>query len=268
MTSNQNHIYSSLNPTKHEIRILALHPGSFSSALSCSLLLTTLTTPVSYEALSYTWGIQYSSCKLLVNRGELAITANLETALRHLRRQDKDRILWIDAICINQAKDATEERNDQVQKMRLPYEKAERVIAWLGSVEESGELIVDLVEHLKADGISQGAVEASLRNPADLPRWKALFEICGMDYWYRVWILQEIVCASKAMLKVGKYEIAWGGHRLDWKEVRRRLWNTTAITRDAGSQTKPSFCSPQPPSPGLGRQTATSSRSPPHGQTL
>jgi hypothetical protein len=141
MNLSQDHIYSPLNPAIHEIRVLALHPGSFNSALACSLVPTTLTTPVSYETLPYTWGTRYSSCSVLIKPNKLKITANLEIALRHLRRQDKDRLLWIDAICINQAKDDTEERNDQVQKMRLIYEKAERVIAWLGSVEEGVGLV-------------------------------------------------------------------------------------------------------------------------------
>ena len=40
----------------------------------------------------------------------ISITQNLATALRYLRKTDCDRVLWIDAICINQetsAKEAT-----------------------------------------------------------------------------------------------------------------------------------------------------------------
>ncbi|KAH6665788.1 heterokaryon incompatibility protein-domain-containing protein [Halenospora varia] len=209
MDSSQYSVYSFLDPTRHEIRILTLYCGSFSSALECSLSLTTLTTPDSYEALSYTWGTHYSSRPILVNNRELKITTNLEIALRHLRREDKNRVLWVDAICINQAKDATEERNHQVQKMRLIYGKAQRVIAWLGPAVEGDELVVDLVKDLKSHGISQDAVEASLRNPTESLRWKALFELCKKDYWSRVWTVQEIACASLVTLKFGDYEIDW-----------------------------------------------------------
>ena len=92
---------------------------------------------------------------MLVNCKELKITVNLEIALRYLRHQDNDWLLWIDAICICQAKDATKERNDQVQKMRLIYKKVERVVAWLDYVEVGGELIVSLVKDLKLYQISQ-----------------------------------------------------------------------------------------------------------------
>jgi hypothetical protein len=58
------------------------------------------------------------------------VTANCEAALRKLRNRDSERILWIDAICINQ--DKTLERNHQVTLMRDIYSKASRVVVWLG----------------------------------------------------------------------------------------------------------------------------------------
>jgi len=52
-----------------------------------------------YAALSYTWGEARKPYDIVVNGGRLAVTENLHLALRHLRYQDQDRILWIDAIC-------------------------------------------------------------------------------------------------------------------------------------------------------------------------
>jgi hypothetical protein len=60
----------------------------------------------------------------------LSITANLESALRHLRLSDQQRTLWVDALCINQS-DITE-RGSQVQLMADIYTAVSRVLIWLG----------------------------------------------------------------------------------------------------------------------------------------
>jgi hypothetical protein len=39
-------------------------------------------------------------------------------------------MLWVDALCINQ--EDTTERNHQVMQMGAIYEKAKRVVVWLG----------------------------------------------------------------------------------------------------------------------------------------
>jgi hypothetical protein len=59
-----------------------------------------------------------------------AIRLELARALRRLRFPNSTRILWIDAICINQ--DDKEERSYQVPLMGSIYSLARRVVVWLG----------------------------------------------------------------------------------------------------------------------------------------
>lgn len=59
------------------------------------------------------------------------VTMNLEVALRYLRHVSEKRVMWIDAICINQRD--IEERGS-VMHMGSVYSGASRVIAWLGEV--------------------------------------------------------------------------------------------------------------------------------------
>lgn len=160
-------IYKPLDPNFQEIRVVHLSPGQFSSALHGSLSTTTLTQPVSYEGLSYTWGTEYSSTPLFLDGYGVKITKNLEVALRYLRREDEERVLWIDAVCINQGKeeDAIEERNQQIQQMRLVYEKAATVVAWLGEEDEITGLVAELVNWLRKRDITQEAISASLQDP-------------------------------------------------------------------------------------------------------
>ncbi|KAE8370258.1 hypothetical protein BDV27DRAFT_170865 [Aspergillus caelatus] len=65
-----------------------------------------------YEALSYVWGNLTSRRLILLEDCKLPVTANLYTALLSLRDEYIERIIWIDAICINQ-KDL-KERGEQV----------------------------------------------------------------------------------------------------------------------------------------------------------
>lgn len=83
-----------------------------------------------FEALSYAWGPEENPGAILVDGGEVPIRANLHSALSHLRDRFLERILWVDAICINQQN--ADEKGHQVQSMAQIYAKASRVIVWLG----------------------------------------------------------------------------------------------------------------------------------------
>ena len=94
---------------------------------------------IEYEALSYTWGGTDKPYEIEINGRRMPVTKNLSLALRHLRYPGRDRILWIDAICINQ--NNNEERGHQVQQMASIYKKAEQVIVWLGRATPETDLV-------------------------------------------------------------------------------------------------------------------------------
>jgi Heterokaryon incompatibility protein (HET) len=104
-----------------------------------------------YEALSYVWGARKSTQPLVCNDGLLWVTPNCESALRHLRMNDTTRLLWIDAICIDQQenKQGVEERNTQVPLMGAIYAKAARTICWLG---DGTSFTNGVMRHLKSIG--------------------------------------------------------------------------------------------------------------------
>jgi hypothetical protein len=94
-----------------------------------------------YNALSYTWGEPIFSRSLIIDWDErnpsvaesehglkIAITTNLATALRRIRMDVSDGLLWVDALCINQA--GNWERTSQVQRMGKIFGEAQCVIIW------------------------------------------------------------------------------------------------------------------------------------------
>jgi Heterokaryon incompatibility protein (HET) len=83
-----------------------------------------------YEALSYTWDGEEKPCSITIKEHNLDVTTNLYAALLRLRDRSFERIIWIDAICINQKN--SKEQGQQVQLMAMIYSKAHRVLVWLG----------------------------------------------------------------------------------------------------------------------------------------
>ena len=112
------------------MRLLRLQPHSDeNSNIDCQVFTCTLLdsgSTHSYEALSYVWESADNPQLVFINDSEMSVKGNLHAALLHLRDPFIDRILWIDAICINQEDD--EEKSHQVRLMAKIYAKASRVI--------------------------------------------------------------------------------------------------------------------------------------------
>lgn len=113
-----------------EIRFLRLRPGNWGDGIQCELVKCPLRNPPSYFALSYVWGSRNVTRPILVDGHVFPTTVNLESALRHLRHQLDDILLWVDALCINQTDN--EERTNQVQLMGRIYQSSKGVIVYLG----------------------------------------------------------------------------------------------------------------------------------------
>ena len=125
---------------------MTLAPGVITDPLHCSVTTINLEDTPPFEALSYVWGERTALSPILCDGRPLSITLNLELALRQLRYPTRPRILWVDAICIDQ--DNIEERSRQVQYMRLVYKHATRVVVWLGAKTPGIEQAFDTARRL------------------------------------------------------------------------------------------------------------------------
>jgi len=131
--------YSSLpiDKQRKQIRLLHLHPGRRGHPLRGSLKLVSLKDQPSYEALSYTWGQSTMDPQpniILNGHTPSNLTDNLSKALQRLRRRLQTRVLWVDALCIDQ--DHPEERGHQVSFMGEIYKAAQQVCVWLGDIDD------------------------------------------------------------------------------------------------------------------------------------
>ena len=138
-----------LNQEHREIRLLQLQPAvDYGDPLKCDLKIASLTSRPHFQSLSNAWGQWKVDVPLDTGNGQILITANLETALRAIRKMDQSISIWVDAICINQAN--VKERNHQVQLMRQIYTNAMTVNVWLGEafsgVEDSFQVLQTMQE--------------------------------------------------------------------------------------------------------------------------
>ncbi|KUI53325.1 Heterokaryon incompatibility protein 6, OR allele [Cytospora mali] len=108
---------------------------NFKFTVSCEIREASFDDRVKYEALSYAWGSKTPGHSISVGDKTLAVTPNCLEALRHLRARFRRRVLWVDAVCIDQreGRQSTRERNHQVRYMGEIYSKAKTVIVWLGA---------------------------------------------------------------------------------------------------------------------------------------
>ncbi|VUC35938.1 unnamed protein product [Clonostachys rosea] len=124
-------IFHPLNPDKSEIRLLTISPGTDQDDLRCSLEVRSLLSNPKFEALSYVWGDATIKHKIILENAPYEITSSLRSALYRLRQPSLPRIVWVDALCINQCD--TSEKNYQIPLMGNIYKSASLVIAWLGN---------------------------------------------------------------------------------------------------------------------------------------
>ena len=124
-----------ISPTS--FRVFRLQPGQRSAKLQCSIEELCLDECGEYEAISYVWGVKdaLGASYILCENRQIAITLNLEIALRRLRWEHEERVLWADGICINQEDNS--EKSQQVSHMGMIYEQAVQTIFWLGDTEKN-----------------------------------------------------------------------------------------------------------------------------------
>ncbi|RYP36060.1 hypothetical protein DL767_003532 [Monosporascus sp. MG133] len=214
-------------PGPDYIRLLHLEPPSDNPLeLRGCLKVHKLDAQCEYEAISYAWGDypEFNRALFLENQ-VLKITGNLYAALMAYSYPDRTRVLWADAVCINQAD--TVEKTQQVAIMADVYSKAKTVQIWLtlasGWATDAMNFMANLSSKAEIYGIG---------DEVDQPRWisgwpslnisddearnlihdaiKAHVDYLLFRSWFnRVWIVQEVTLAAKLVVSCGHSTMDW-----------------------------------------------------------
>ncbi|KAF1811197.1 HET-domain-containing protein [Eremomyces bilateralis CBS 781.70] len=229
----------------HTIRLIELHPAMrLSDTLAFRFfhvdldMLSIRPNGISYEALSYVWGSHimhhstycYDSVRHQIPSGQYPpvpsycykpITASVDGALRRLRYSDRSRILWVDQLCIDQESFA--EKNHQVRQMSNIYSRAGRVLVWLGEDKRQGERALSLIKrmgkwmlkecdpsgHLPSTETAQTVLDERLTTVFGHPDLGHVQQFFLRKYFRRRWVIQELVCAQRAVVVCGTKECDW-----------------------------------------------------------
>ncbi|KAH8679645.1 heterokaryon incompatibility protein-domain-containing protein [Tricladium varicosporioides] len=216
-------------------RVVNIQPGETSSPLRVNLREIRLQDKGFYEALSYSWatedGDDSRSIPLDCGGFYIYITKNCEAAIRRFRHVHAIRVMWIDAICINQADFL--ERGKQVELMGQIYIEAAHIQIWLGEAqldEEPGNMIrkpcsenflenlpkiaAEIKEMYRTGGkISESFTywtfrEQSLGSDKIHGRrslYQGWIDLLSRRWWQRIWVVQEVAAhqGARAMVSCG-----------------------------------------------------------------
>ncbi len=261
---------SRLDVDASEIRLLTLLPGPFEADLRIDIDTTVLNKDhvPQFEALSYAWGSSETPAKLFISQKKrrsprrlpqraarklavrrlaahrltgtapadartLAVTQNLATALRYLRYGDRPRVLWIDAICVNQKN--LPERSQQVARMVDIFSLSNRVVVWLGPESHDSALALKSLRNVgsevKVDRDSKfyeaKVTTNSLISHLDIATWTSIFSLLSRRWFGRLWIWQEVRLAKEGA------QVLCGQDSLSWREFSNAILFLKTIPKPA-----------------------------------
>lgn len=237
--------------SSNEIRLISLHPSRGLDIIQATVRYHHVDDNLSYEALSYTWGSSFNNdnhqswsqtqaapqdVDIVLDFQLMKVTSSLHDALRRLQKSTGTRLIWCDAICIDQCHD--EEKSWQIQKMRDIYARAAQVVVWLGPANnDSGLAMQTLASGYRSYRKTQpyqklGQIQQDFPPPATqseyldqltaaslgvlfgltiksdspIPTYpiKAVASLLNRAYWGRGWCWQEFCVASKMCIMCGE----------------------------------------------------------------
>jgi hypothetical protein len=216
------HKYDPLDRERKEIRLLILEPGSGDSILCCTLKHAFLdsSTPPRYETISYVCGDQTIKAPINLHSSEVEVPATSEAALRRMRRRDRPRTLWIDAICINEAD--IDERGHQVGIMFDIYSKTSHNCIYLGPEDSETPKVIESMEAIlrEISVETRGYVDFGmlLSGPSGnlklsrTPVSPSIDQYCLIDFyqnrWFsRLWIVREASLSRVSTCYSGRFHV-------------------------------------------------------------
>lgn len=172
------------------------------------------TTPGPSMKLSPTSGADNSDLQAIsLNRERFWVTKNLSEALKAFRLPDRDRVLWIDALAINQS--SFSEWAEQVALIPEIYMRAGDTLTWLNDDNlckiEENPLWAHLCNRRERRQTSDvSPIRHSEQSWCGEDASSLLSDLSKLQYWHRVWTAQEVVHSRRATLVTPSRSVPFG----------------------------------------------------------
>ncbi|KPI42833.1 uncharacterized protein AB675_1879 [Cyphellophora attinorum] len=228
-----------LKSNANSIRLVQIH-GSTVKSGPISLRITQYAKHrrPKYAAISYTWGSSAHLHPVQINGKPFFVHANLYNLLLHLRQRGESRLLWVDALCIDQQN--LVERNFHVQLMAQIYDEATSTIVWLGAPSDDRrearaiDFVSEMAEYLRKTKREVAAgFERMYFNDIAAPRWSNLMAFCcRSNYWTRAWIVQEFLQARQIEMYCGTAQLDWSLYASVFGAIREHCRSSSGAQPD------------------------------------
>lgn len=180
------------------IRLIKVKPGLQGTLVECEMKVCSIHNAGEYTAVSYAWGRLVARHPIIVDQQPHLVTNNQWHFLRHAKHAGKHLSgwLWLDTLSIDQMN--PQEKLVQVGILNTVFERAKRVVVWLGPAYENSDLAMEVLS------------SHSSKSPRKiLPKlfvgqgWSAIHCLCERSYWRRLWVFQELKASKHAILMCG-----------------------------------------------------------------
>ncbi|KAJ2905749.1 uncharacterized protein MKZ38_004426 [Zalerion maritima] len=230
-------------------RLIWLSPSlDANSPIQCQIAEAPLAQMPPYEALSYAWDSHEGNATIQCFNGTnqiLQVTRNCERALKRLRLVDHPRILWVDAICIDQTSD--KDKETQIPLMKDIYTLAQRVVLWIGNENRSTRNLFDQMEAAQYFTVIPTVIPSELlrccgscaKSIVHIPSNQnnqilnsegtggAHYGFFSRAPFERMWCVQELVLGRQVL-------VVCGSRSLDWDFLSRGLNEFTRMNKEMG----------------------------------
>jgi hypothetical protein len=156
-----------------------------------------------YEALSYVWGIPHNNHSITLDSCPFGVTANLHATLSRLRNRYIERVVWIDAICINQ--EDLKERRYQIQRIARIFGKAKCVIVWLRETAARSDRAFEAIGFAADNNLATPSITTELRNN--------VLRLIERPWFRRIWVralrLGRMLEPLTALIQVLELQVHW-----------------------------------------------------------
>lgn len=153
-----------------------------------------------YEALSYVWGTPKNPQPVQIlpedgsggNSCQFLVTPNLHSALLHLRDRYLERVIWIDAVCINQ--NDNDEKARQVVLMTKIYDSANRVVVFLGDADSNSDQALETIRKAAEEQSTRSSLgensplQPISSNPVTNVNKESVFSLFKRAWFQRTWV--------------------------------------------------------------------------------
>ncbi|KAI0849615.1 hypothetical protein F5Y00DRAFT_261400 [Daldinia vernicosa] len=208
----------------NHIRLFMLFPGESRNPLTGMIFeCSSIEDSGPYRTLSYEWGPNNTATRhrLWTADGFMGLGDSLNAALRRLRHKTSPTVLWVDAICIDQANE--DEKAKQIRMLPRIFQTATRTMAFLGSSTQSDSAIETLLQITAKEaydsasgnnwpeGLSPVPLSWAERSTPRLddPIWRSIAKFFESTWFRRVWIVQEVVISPRISIVCGNWTVNW-----------------------------------------------------------